>query len=155
MGKLQATAAVIASGVLLAPALASAAGRQAVRLSATMTPAQVVTPANKAWHVPAALDHAHGSLSAALSADGRKLSWKLSYANLGERVLVIADIHTGKSGRFGPILVRLCGPCRTGQTGVAKLKPGALGTFKFGDTWATLITDKYPNGAVRGQIRSR
>jgi len=79
----------------------------------------------------------------------------VSYSNLGSTALVIADIHTGKSGRFGPILIRLCGPCKPGQSGVKTLKSGALATLKSGNTWATLITDKYPNGVVRGQIHGR
>ena len=155
MKKVQASLVVIAAAALLAPALASPADRQGVRLVAKMTPKEVVTPSNKAWSAPASLKGAQGNLTAKLSPDGRRLTWKLSYANLGRTALVIADIHVGKSGQFGPILVRLCGPCKPGQHGVKSLKAGSLATFKSGNTWATLITNKYPNGVVRGQIHGR
>ena len=153
MKKWHVTAAIFGAAALATPGLSVSAARGSVPLSATMTPSQVVTPTNKAWTVPSRLRHAHGNLKASVSADGTKLSWKLSYSNLGQPALVIADIHVGKSGRFGPILVRLCGPCKPGQSGVKKLKAGAVATLKSGNAWATLITDKYPNGAVRGQIR--
>jgi hypothetical protein len=153
MKKLQLTAAIFGMAALATPALSISAAGQTVPFRASMTPTQVVTPANKAWTVPASLKHAQGNLTASVSADGRKLNWKVSYANLGKPSLVIADIHVGKTGQFGPILVRLCGPCKPGQSGVKTLKAGTLASLKSGNTWATLITDKYPNGAVRGQIR--
>jgi hypothetical protein len=152
MKKLQATAIVFAAAALVTPAVGISAAGQNVRLNATMTPTQVVTPANKAWPVPTSLKQAHATLSASVSPTG-KLSWKISYSNLGRPALVVGDIHIGTSGKFGPILVRLCAPCKSGQSGVKTLKPGMLATLTAGNTWATLITDKYPNGAVRGQIR--
>jgi hypothetical protein len=155
MKRLHGTVVAIASTALLAPALAGSADTNVVELVAKMTPKEVVTPANKAWTAPASLKQAHGNLTAKTSADGRRLSWKISYSNLGPTTLVIADIHIGKSGQFGPILVRLCGPCKPHQSGVKTLKPGMLATLKSGNTWATLITNKYPNGAVRGQIHGR
>jgi hypothetical protein len=155
MKKFQATAALLATAALVTPALAISAAGQTVQLSATLTPKDVVTPANKSWSIPTSLKQARGNLSASVSPDGKKLTWRISYSNLGQPALVIADIHVGASGKFGPILVRLCGPCTSGQSGVKTLKPGALATFKAGNTWATLITNKYPNGAVRGQIRGK
>jgi hypothetical protein len=35
---------------------------------------------------------------------------------------------------------------------VLKLKPSVAQQLIVGKQWLTLITDKYPNGAVRGQI---
>jgi hypothetical protein len=155
MTKMQASVMAVAAVALLAPALAGSSNSRGVELVATMTPKQVVTPANKAWNAPASLKDAQGTLSANVSPDGRRLSWKLSYSNLGPTALVIADIHIGKPGRFGPFLVRLCAPCKPGQTGVKTVKAGTVATLKSGNTWATLLTNKYPNGAVRGQLRGR
>jgi hypothetical protein len=115
----------------------------------------VVTPAGKPWPVPTALAHAGGSFSGTISADGRRLSWKISYTKLNHQNPVIADVHIGKPGQFGPVLVRLCGPCKQGQTGVAKLKTGYGRELTTGDHWVTLITGQYPNGVVRGQIKAR
>jgi hypothetical protein len=153
---------VIAVG-LSAVALAAPAGSSAEssttakssKLSAAMSSNQVVTPKNKPWRVPASVRNAKGVFSGTVSADGRKLSWKISYSDVGSPKLAIADIHYGKRGQFGPILLRLCGPCRAAQSGVTKLKSGVGSQLKSGNTWVTIITDKYPNGVIRGQIRAR
>ena len=76
-----------------------------------------------------------------------------AYDGLGEPALPIADIHLGKRGRFGAVLVRLCGPCKPGgDSGVVKVTPTQATQLVSGDSWVTLITEKYPNGAIRGQI---
>jgi len=153
---------VIAAGlsaVALAAPAGSIAGRsnaaKSFKLSAAMTPKQVVTPKNKQWPVPASVRNGKGTFSGTVSSDGRRLSWKVSYSGIGRPKLAIADIHYGKRGQFGPTLGRLCGPCHSPQTGVAKLKKGFSSQFRSGNTWVTLITDKYPNGVMRGQIRAR
>jgi len=150
--------AVGLSAVALAAPAGSSAGRssaaKSLKLSAAMTPKQVVTPKNKPWPVPASVRKARGAFSGTVSSDGRKLSWKISYSGIGNPRLAIADIHYGKAGQFGPILVRLCGPCHSPQSGVATLKKGVSSQFGTGSTWVTIITDKYPNGVIRGQIRT-
>jgi hypothetical protein len=97
------------------------------------------------------LAHATGDFSATLSGDNQ-LSWHLSFTKLGNPRLVVADVHVGPPGKFGPVLLRLCASCKTGQNGVLKLKPSVARQLTVGRQWLTLITDKYPNGAVRGQI---
>jgi hypothetical protein len=116
-----------------------------------MTPQAVVTPRGKPFAVPASLAHATGALSATLSADN-KLSWHISFAKLGSPRLVVADIHVGPPKKFGPVLLRLCESCKSGQNGVLKLKASDARQLIIGKQWLTLITEKYPNGAVRGQI---
>jgi hypothetical protein len=123
------------------------------RLTAAMTPSQVVTPRNRPWRVPAALAKSKGSLSATLDTRRRTLTWRITYSGLGAPPIVIADVHIGKRGRFGAILVRLCAGCKSGQKGVKKLKATAPATLLSRSTWLTLITDEYPNGVVRGQIK--
>ena len=68
---------------------------------------------------------------------------------------MIADIHYGKSGKFGPMIVRLCGPCKSGQTGRTKVKGTWVPAIKAGNSFITLITGKNPNGEVRGQVKAR
>jgi hypothetical protein len=119
--------------------------------SATLTPQAVVTPRGKPFAVPASLAHATGDFSATVSADN-KLSWHISFAKLGRPSLVVADIHVGPPKKFGPVLLRLCASCRSGQNGVLKLKASDAQQLISGEQWLTLITDKYPNGAIRGQI---
>ena len=151
--------AVGLSAVALAVPAGSVAGSslatKSVSVSAVMTPQQVVTPKNKPWPVPSDVKNAKGTFTGTVSSDGRKLSWKVTYSGIGNPTLAIADIHYGKKGQFGPILVRLCGPCKSGKSGVAKLKAGSAKQFTSGNAWVTVITTKYPNGVVRGQIKAR
>ena len=151
---------VVALGVLLVAGsgvsnAGEAASAKTYRLSANMTPRQVVTVRNRPWRVPAAVANAKGSLAATLDTKRRTLTWKITYSGVGKTPLVIADVHIGKPGRFGPILVRLCADCKSGQRGVKKLKADDASKFIAGITWLTLITGDYPNGIVRGQIKAR
>ena len=143
----------LGAAVALAPTVAaSAPATKVLLLKASMTPRQVVTPKDHRWRPPASVAKAKGTFTGQVSKDGRRLRWKLTYANLGAPGVVIADVHIGKFGKFGPILVRLCKSCKSGQQGIARLKAPDRGRFASGNTWVTLITYKYPNGVVRGQI---
>jgi hypothetical protein len=122
------------------------------KLSATMAPGQVV-PSKPRGNVA----QATGSFTATLTNSGAnsKLAWRITYKKLDNPALVIADIHYGKPGKFGPIIVRVCGPCRSGQKGVTTVKGTWVPAIQSGDAFITLITGKNPNGEIRGQIRSR
>ena len=122
------------------------------QLQATLDARQVVTPADKPWTPPANLSSASGTFGASLDGTTGRLSWRLAYDGLGKPALPIADIHLGKRGRFGAVLVRLCGPCMPNDSGVVKVTPSQATQLVSGDSWVTLITEKYPNGAIRGQI---
>ena len=143
-------AAVAVSAGLVVAAIASAA---AFSLSATMTPKQVVTPKGRAWVVPAAVKAARGAFTGKLAADGRTLTWKITYSKVPGSV--IADVHLGHPGKFGGILGRLCTACKSGQKGRLKLKRNYAAQFRLKNTWVTLITPRYPNGVVRGQLKPR
>ena len=65
---------------------------------------------------------------------------------------MIADIHYGTSGRFGPLLVRLCGPCTSGARGTTAVTATTARLMRSGAAFITLITGKNPNGEIRGQI---
>jgi hypothetical protein len=84
------------------------------------------------------------------------LDWQLEYQGLGNPALPIADIHIGPRGRFGAVLVRLCGPCKSSDSGSVQVKPPSRSVqLTSGNTWVTLLIDKYPNGAIRGQITAK
>jgi hypothetical protein len=156
----KALAVVVALGVsLVAGSGVSNAGESAsaktYRLSASMTPQQVITPRNLRWRVPAALASAKGSFTGTVDTQRRVLTWQISYSNIGRSPLVIADIHAGPAGRFGPIVLRLCAECKSGQKGTKRLTKVATDSLSTGDTWVTVITGKYPNGVLRGQIKVR
>ena len=83
------------------------------------------------------------------------MAWRITYSNLANPKVVIADIHYGKPGKFGPVLVRLCGPCRPGQHGVKRIRASGVRAILDGRAFITLITDRNPNGEIRGQIAVR
>jgi hypothetical protein len=98
---------------------------------------------------------ASGSFTGTLKQSGAssRLAWRITYRKLDHPTLVIADIHYGKPGNFGPVIVRLCGPCESGQHGVTKVKGSWVPAIRSGSAFVTLITGKNPNGEVRGQIK--
>jgi len=120
-----------------------------------MNTRQVVTPKNRHWRVPASVRNAHGSFTGTIAVVGtrRTLRWHITYTGVGSNPLQIADVHYGELGHFGPILVRLCGPCKSGQSGTKKISASAVRSIKAGSAWITIITGKYPNGVIRGQIK--
>lgn len=140
-------AAVLAAAVVAGVAVATAA---AERVGAKMSSSQVVVPRKPIGHVKDARGIFAGSLTK--THGSWKLAWRITYAHLDKPVVVIADIHNGKPGHFGGVLVRLCAECISGQSGVKKVTADAAEKIRTGDAFITLITGKNPNGEIRGQI---
>src|SRR5881394_1500282 len=144
MKKAAVIAGIVGAAVSIAATSSGATSAGAAHdLAAAMAAGQVVTPKNKPARFPSSVKGATGTFSATTSADGKTLKWRISYSHLDRPKLVIADIHIGKPGRFGPILMRLCGPCKGNQSGVKKLKSGYAQRLSAGRNWVTLITEKY------------
>jgi hypothetical protein len=143
---------VVAALALLASGTALGAGAATAKLSATMNARQVV-PQKPKGNVA----NARGTFVGMLRSSGSRwqLSWRVTYKNLDRPRLVIADIHYGKPGRFGPVIVRLCGPCTSGQSGVKRVKASWVPKIRAGSSFITLITGRNPNGEIRGQIKAR
>lgn len=80
------------------------------------------------------------------------IAWTLSFANLTGKAAA-AHIHKGKVGKAGPVLVSLCGPCKSGQKGKAKISKGVAGLIKAGTTYVNVHTAKNAAGEIRGQIK--
>ena len=138
---------------LVASASAFGARTQATELTARMRASEVV-PKKPKGNVA----NATGTLAGSLQGSGSqwKLSWRLTYSRLDNPSIVIADIHYGKPGHFGPVIVRLCGPCKAGQQrGTVKVKGTWVPAIKSGSAFITLITGKNPNGEIRGQIKTQ
>jgi CHRD domain len=142
--------AVVVAGVLLATAAVALAAGGATKLTANMNARQVV-PTEPRGNVA----HATGKFVGAVSRNGSRwsLSWRITYSKLDHPSIVIADIHRGSSGKFGPVLVRLCGPCTSGAHGVKRVQASDIPLIRSGRAFVTLITGRNPNGEIRGQIR--
>lgn len=98
--------------------------------------------------------NARGTFSAGLTRTGVRgtLSWRLTFRGL-TGAAGAAHIHLAKPGVAGPVAVALCGPCRSGVRGTARLKARTVTALLAGRTYVNVHTAKNPAGEIRGQIR--
>lgn len=82
------------------------------------------------------------------------IAWTLTFKNLTGKAAA-AHIHRGKVGKAGPVLVSLCGPCRSGQKGKARISKSVAAAIKSGATYVNVHTAKNAAGEIRGQIKKR
>jgi hypothetical protein len=127
---------------LTAVALAGGATKKSV-ISATLNagqeiPKQVVK-----------MQTAHGSFTGTLT--GTTLKWKLTFAKLSGGATA-AHIHMGAMGKAGNVVVPLCGPCTSGQTGTSTISAALLKTIKKHGAYVNVHTAKNPAGEIRGQL---
>jgi hypothetical protein len=101
-------------------------------------------------HPAGAMSGASGKFTASVS--GTTITWKLTFAHL-TGAAGAAHIHAGKKGVAGAVLVPLCGPCKTGASGTAKLTSAEINSMKAGTTYVNVHTAKNPNGEIRGQVK--
>ena len=133
---------LVAVGVLSVTAASLAAARGAgwsAKLDATQ---EVPKQAVKA---PAA----HGSFTSTVS--GNTLKWKLTFSKLSGPASA-AHIHVGAMGAAGNVIVPLCGPCKSGVSGSAKLTAALKKDFTKHLLYVNVHTAKNPNGEIRGQL---
>ena len=124
--------------------LGVAASQETYKVHASLTGSQE-TPKNKS--------KATGTFSGTVveKNDTKKLTWKLTFKNLSGAAQA-AHIHLGKKGVAGPVAIPLCGPCKSGAHGTAKVTQKIVSAFEHGKAYANVHTAKYPNGEIRGQI---
>ena len=98
--------------------------------------------------------NARGTFSAGLTRTGARgrLSWRLTFRGL-TGAAAAAHIHIAKPGVAGPVAVTLCGPCRSGVRGTAKLKASTVTALLAGRTYVNVHTTRNPAGEIRGQVR--
>jgi hypothetical protein len=59
-----------------------------------------------------------------------------------------------RSGRPGPVMVALCGPCSNGQGGTATISHRQLRAIELGRTYVNVHTVKNAGGEIRGQMKA-
>jgi hypothetical protein len=141
-----AAALAVAGAALAAVAVAASAGSGRSYM-ATMAPGAEVPKPN----APAA---AKGTFTATLTSSGstRTFRWKLTFKGLSGTA-VGAHVHKGKPGIAGAVVVPLCGPCRNGQTGQAKISKGTADLLEHGRAYVNVHTGKNAAGEIRGQVK--
>ena len=87
-----------------------------------------------------------------LANDKAKLTWRLTFAKLSGPAGA-AHIHAGKVGKAGPVMVALCGPCRSGQRGTATLTHAQFAKIEAGATYVNVHTAENAGGEIRGQVK--
>ncbi|HEY8029274.1 MAG TPA: CHRD domain-containing protein [Gaiellaceae bacterium] len=92
---------------------------------------------------------AHGQFKGTLK--GSKLTWKLTFSKLTGPATA-AHIHMGGMHVSGPVVVPLCGPCKSPVTGTATLTKALMTAFKKHNLYVNVHTAKNPNGEIRGQL---
>jgi len=88
-----------------------------------------------------------------LANDKAKLSWRLTFSKLSGAAGA-AHIHAGKLGKAGPVMIALCGPCKSGQRGTATITHAQLAKIKAGGTYVNVHTTKNAAGEIRGQVKA-
>jgi hypothetical protein len=123
------------------------AASETYHYTAPMTAKQEV-PAPKG--VPA---KAKGGFTATVVEAGDKitLKWKLTFSGLTGKVGA-AHIHKGKKGKPGGVILALCGPCRSGQTGTASIPESTNSAIEKGLAYVNVHTTKNAAGELRGQL---
>lgn len=96
---------------------------------------------------------AQGAFTAALVRSGTRgtLSWRLTFQRLTGGATA-AHIHVGARGRAGAVRVSLCGPCRSGVRGTARVDARTIKALLAGTTYVNVHTARNPAGEIRGQI---
>lgn len=97
---------------------------------------------------------AGGSFAAGLTRKGAggTLSWRLTFRGLTGKA-VAAHVHLGKRGKAGPVAVALCGPCRSGARGSAKVKARTAAALLGRTAYVNVHTVKNPPGEIRGPVK--
>jgi hypothetical protein len=99
-------------------------------------------------------DHAtgsHGKGTFTGDISGHKLKFTLKFSGLTGAASA-AHIHLGPKGKAGPVIVPLCGPCKSPATGTVTLKAAVVKQIEAGKTYVNVHTAKFPAGEIRGQL---
>jgi CHRD domain-containing protein len=140
--------AVVAVGASLAATVAlGAAAKGTYTFKATLNPGQEVPH-------PKAPAGAAGTFTAKSveSSSGTTFRWTLTFHGLSGKAMA-AHVHLGKKGKAGPVIVPLCGPCKSGQTGTVTIKSSVEDALEKGNAYVNVHTAKNAGGEIRGQVR--
>ncbi len=142
-------ALIVATLGLAGLALASSQG-ETYKLTAKLKAGSEVP---KPTGVPAAATGLFTGKTVELANDKAKLTWKLTFSHLSGKA-VAAHIHAGKPGKAGGVLVPLCGPCKSGQSGKAVITHAQEKKIEAGATYVNIHTAKNAAGEIRGQVKA-
>ena len=129
-------------------ALAAAQG-ESYKVSATM---KARTEVPRPTGVPGGATGSFTGTAVELANDKARVTWKLTFSHLSGKAIA-AHIHLGKPGKAGPVVLALCGPCRSGQKGSGMLTHAQFTKLEAGSGYVNVHTTKNAAGEIRGQIK--
>ena len=133
--------AALATGLVLA-AVATAQGGN--RLAAQLRGAN---------EVPAAPASNRGQVEITLKPAAGKVCWEFTIAKIDGRGMA-AHIHKGKAGVSGPVLVTLCGPCKSPVVKTVTVTSAQRDVIEHKATYVNVHTAKNGGGEIRGQVKA-
>jgi hypothetical protein len=141
-------------GLALASALVAALVVGSVAIAADQrTPRHFRANLTERAEVPAPKNvprGAGGTFSADLN--NNVLTWTLHFDHLSGSATA-AHIHTGAKGKAGPVVVPLCGPCKSGQKGTIRLTDKQISAISGRNAaYVNVHTVRNPAGEIRGQL---
>jgi hypothetical protein len=83
--------------------------------------------------------------------NGSSLHWTLKFSHLTGPASA-AHIHLGAKGVSGPVIIPLCAPCKTSESGTVKVTAAQIKDMSASKTYVNVHTAKNPNGEIRGQV---
>ncbi len=92
-----------------------------------------------------------GRGTAEIKITGRKVCWELSTRSIGKPQA--AHIHKGRAGVSGPVVVPLGSAYRNKGCAMTTAANARAIFARPGNFYVNVHNAKYPNGAVRGQLR--
>ena len=164
--------AVVAAGAVLALGLAVAAFGSSTSTAAPASTSETTTAPASTSEQPVVTKYssklgrsaevpkpggvssaASGTFSLTLTHAGGKYTakWKLTFSGLTGKA-VAAHIHQGGPGKAGPVVLALCGQCKSGQSGKARLSGAAANALNGRKAYVNVHTAKNPAGEIRGQV---
>jgi hypothetical protein len=142
--------AAVAAALVFAGLAFSSSQRDTFTLTANLKArSEVPKPAR----VPVGASGLFRGKAVELANDKASLTWRLTFSHLSGKAMQ-AHIHLGKPGKAGNVLVALCAPCKSGQTGKAVITHAQLKSIEAGVTYANVHTRKNAAGEIRGQIKA-
>ncbi len=139
--------ALIVGGAAVVLSLAAFAGA-----APRMNPIMAATKLTAAEEVPAqVVKNTKASGSFTLDVTGTKGTFVLKFSGLTGPATA-AHIHLGGMGKSGPVVVPLCGPCKSPVKGTVTFPASLLKDLKTHKLYVNVHTAKNPNGEIRGQL---
>jgi hypothetical protein len=138
---------LVLTGVIVALAVTAFAGA-APRANPIMAAAKLTAKEEVPKQV---VENTKASGSFTLDVTGTKGTFTLKFSGLTGPATA-AHIHLGGMGKSGPVVVPLCGPCKSPVKGTAKFSAALLKDLKTHKLYVNVHTAKNPNGEIRGQL---